>query len=280
MSELLKSTGPGRVIVDAHVHFRDCFDPDSFVESARTNMEDVACQFGSRGEFVGVICLATISHDRGFSRLLKVVGNGVGANTGWERNRTHESLSLCLVSKEGQILVVIAGRQLVTRGGLEVLAIGTTEQFEEGRPVETLIREVSQTGALPVVPWGVGKWVGARGRRVDQLLRDPDLPPFFLGDNGNRPDFWPRPSRFRTAEKEGIKNLPGSDPLPLPGEAQRVGSVGVVLEGGLDLERPADDLKRKLQDSSTSQRRFGSGVTPLRFVRNQVLMQYRKWIQP
>jgi hypothetical protein len=91
---------------------------------------------------------------------------------------------------------------------------------------------------------------------------------------------WPRPAQFRRAEERGIKNLPGSDPLPFPNEARRVGRVGVVLNGSLDLRYPAQDLKRKLLDSSTSFQQFGRREMPLRFVRNQLKMQLRTLTWP
>lgn len=157
-----------------------------------------------------------------------------------------------------------------------MLALGTCQRFDEGKTTEELIREVVQARAIPVLPWGVGKWLGRRGRLIEDLIESPDSPRFFLGDNANRPAFWPRPSHFRRAEEQGIRNLPGSDPLPFPNEVQRVGEFGVILDGPLDLEEPARHLKQLLLDKSTTFRQFGRAETPLRFVRNQLKMQYRK----
>jgi hypothetical protein len=192
---------------------------------------------------------------------------------------TQECVSFGLSFRNGSNLVFIAGQQLVSLEGLEVLAIGTCEQFEAGKPTDRLIQEIAQVGAIPVIPWGAGKWFGRRGRLVDELIRSPDLPPFFLGDSGNRPAVWPKPSLFREAEKRGIVNLPGSDPLPFSSEVQRVGSFGVALNSSLDLGKPALDLKRTLLDPSTTLHQFGEGETTLRFMRNQFKMQLRKLTQ-
>jgi hypothetical protein len=186
---------------------------------------------------------------------------------------------MCLTSRDDYRLVVIAGHQLVSHEQLEVLALGTRQQFEGGKATETLIREIAEAGALPVLSWGVGKWLGTRGRVVEGLIERSDLPPFFLGDSAHRPTFWPQSSLFRRAEERGIRNLSGSDPLPFPGEVQRAGSFGVVLNGTLDLEKPARDLKQTLLDPSTTFRQFGEGETPGRFVRNQLKMQFRKLTQ-
>jgi hypothetical protein len=172
-------------------------------------------------------------------------------------------------------LVIVAGRQVVSREGVEVLALGTRQRFDDGKTAEGLIREVKQAGAIPVLPWGVGKWLGRRGRLVEDLIDAPNLSPLFIGDNSQRPTFWPRPTHFERANKRGIKNLPGSDPLPFPEEVRRAGSYGMTLRGKIDLEKPAQDLKRRLLDSSTTLRQFGSGAPPVRFVRNQLRIQLR-----
>jgi hypothetical protein len=108
------------------------------------------------------------------------------------------------------------------------------------------------------------------------LLGEPTFAPLFVGDSSHRPTFWPRPTLLERAEEQEIKNLSGSDPLPFPTEVRRVGSYGITLEGELDLEKPAQDLKRRLLNPSTTFRPFGSREPPVRFVRNQLKMQLRQ----
>lgn len=272
------SNGEG-ISIDAHAHFYPGFGIFPFLRNAHHNLSgSVARDQGLRPASV-LFVLSTPAGD-GFRRLRNAferdghdVDRGVG---GWQMRATAERASVCLTSRNDSPLVAIAGRQIVSRERLEVLALGTCQQFESGKATETLIRDIAEAGALPVLPWGVGKWLGRRGRLVEELIEDPTLPPFFLGDSAHRPALWPRPSQFRRAEERGIKNLPGSDPLPFPNEARRVGRFGVVLNESLDLETPAQDLKRKLLDPSTSFQQFGRRETPLRFVRNQLKMQLRK----
>ena len=71
----------------------------------------------------------------------------------------------------GQTLYVIAGRQIITRERLEVLALCTAKEFADGEEVETVLDKVRRAGGLPVLPWGAGKWWGTRGRIVTELLR-------------------------------------------------------------------------------------------------------------
>jgi hypothetical protein len=270
------------IAVDAHAHLYSCFEVGSFLERAFSNLSEAASQRGYNKRPTGVLFVISTPEADGFGRLRSAVERGThDSNLGdenWQVHGTAERVSACLTSCD-RSLIAIGGRQIGSREHLEVLALGTRKQFEEGQPARTLIQEVAQTGAIPVLPWGVGKWLGTRGRVVDDLIEDPDLPPFFLGDSDHRPTFWPQPSQFRRAEEQGIKNLSGSDPLPFPREVQRAGSFGVVLDGSLNLERPAQDLKQKLLDPSTTFRQFGEGEAPARFVRNQLKMQFRKFTQ-
>jgi hypothetical protein len=92
----------------------------------------------------------------------------------------------------------------------------------------------------------------------------------FLGDNSGRPILWPRPELFRFAESRGLKVLPGSDPLPIPSEAARVGSFGFGLPAAPSRDRPAADLIRRLDAPDQPIFAYGEAERPLRFLRNQL----------
>ncbi len=99
---------------------------------------------------------------------------------------------------------------------------------------------------------------------------------FYIGDNGNRPVFWPQPSLFKVAEKKGIGNLPGSDPLPFPSEEVRAGSYGFSLSTRLDPDFPAQALKKLLFNDVSSPIRYGKRQRPLTFFLKQLSMQWIK----
>lgn len=268
------------VLVDGHVHLHSCFEPAAFLKAAQMNFDHVAQRFHPGQSFAGVLCLTEGARETGFDRLLDVgkrqnAAGPAGPNA-WRLRHTKEDTSLVFSSTAARTLMVIAGRQLVSRERLEVLAIGTRQPFTEGAPVQDLIRQTAEADALPVIPWGFGKWTGARGKLVRQLLHTPGLPPFFLSDSGNRPAFWPPSSLFRLAQEKGIRNLPGSDPLPFSDEYRRPGSFGFVLPGPLSSTTPARNLKEKVSDPATPIPCFGNGETPWRFIRNQLGMQYQK----
>ena len=283
MASLAIMDSPKVISVDAHGHLHPCFEVCTFLERAHSNLLASVTRISDDRQPVCVLFVLSMSTGNvdGFRRLRDTLNGSAydWGNEDWQMRTTAERISVCFTSPNRSPLVAIAGCQIVSREHLEVLALGTREQFEEGQPARTLIQEVAQAGAIPVLPWGVGKWLGRRGRLVEELTEDPTLPPFFLGDSAHRPTFWPQSSLFRRAEERGIRNLSGSDPLPFSGDVQQVGSFGVVLDASLDLEKPAQDLKQTLLDPSTAFRQFGEGETSGRFVRNQLKMQFRKLTQ-
>jgi len=220
----------------------------------------------------------------GFERLLaysrqEKSGRLEGRMNDWRFRDTVEKTSVCLAAGEQKSIIVVAGHQLVSEEGLEVLAVGTRDLIESDRPANSLVRKVAQAGGLPIVPWGVGKWLGERRDIVKRLICDPALPQFFLGDSANRPSFWPRPSLFELAKEAGIRNLPGSDPLPVSGEEKYPGSFGVAMNGSLDTRRPVRDLKERLSDRTIGICCFGRRKPIFRFARSQILTRYRRLVE-
>ncbi|MGB7439423.1 MAG: hypothetical protein WA919_00010, partial [Coleofasciculaceae cyanobacterium] len=174
----------------------------------------------------------------------------------------------------GQGIFIIAGRQVITKEKLEVLALITDKFVEDGLSLETTIQSVISAGGIPVIPWGVGKWIGRRGKLLSKLLTENNFPTLFLGDNSGRPIFWLQPIYFQQAKKQGLRVLPGTDPLPLASEASRPGSFGFTIQGSLSREEPGKQLKQMLLDSTVSINNYGYLETPWRFVSNQLGIRY------
>ena len=109
---------------------------------------------------------------------------------------------------------------------------------------QEILARVRWSGAVPVLPWGFGKWWFYRGALIEALLRRPEPKWLFLGDNGGRPEFGGSPRLLREAGKRGVSVLPGSDPLPLPEHASRAGSCGFLMRNGVEERQPAAALRR------------------------------------
>ena len=170
----------------------------------------------------------------------------------------------------------MAGRQIVTKEKLEVLALTTDRPFEEGTPIQDTLESVLSVGGIPVIPWGFGKWWGKRGKILTDLLQSQTAPGFSLGDNSGRPGFLPYPSQFEQAQKKGIRILPGSDPLPFPTEYWRPCSVGFAVTGKLHDETPATDLRAILKNPNSAFFPYMQLEHWPRFFKNQLAMQIAK----
>jgi len=268
------------ILVDAHVHIYDCFHLPTFLDSAFANFKAEAVRCGRENSFTAVLLLTETSKEDWFHRLAGYVcdkrNNGTKSIGNWAFHRTNEKCSLYTQAENFKGFFLIAGRQIVTSEGLEVLALATTETFKDGSSIDKLIEVVGKSGGIPVVPWGFGKWMGRRKAILKNLLETTKGSGFFLGDNRGRPAFWPRPSLFELAERRGIRVLPGTDCLPFPSESYRTGSFGVSLQGTITPEHPTGDLKRIFLDPKTEFRVYGSLERPYRFFRNQLTVRIMK----
>jgi hypothetical protein len=254
----------------------------TFFESALANFKVQAEGCGQEKNFTSILFLTESGSTNRFQQLTEYADTGhlISGNSSkkFSLTRTGENISLQATSDGMQKLFLIAGRQIVTQEKMEVLALATDQQFQDGYPIEQVINNVTDEGAIPVIPYGFGKWTGKRGMLLQGLLEKRKNSNLFLGDNGGRLKYFPRPSHFILAEKKGIRILPGSDPLPFPSECRQAGSFGFLLEGTLSTTHPMSDITRLLLDPAHAITPYGQPVHFLRFIKNQLLMQFNKRI--
>jgi hypothetical protein len=262
---------PPPLLVDGHVHMHACFDRDAFLDAALANFRRGAEELGIGGPFLGCLLLAETAGERWFQRLCGEPGDGR-----WSFAPTDEETSLVARrSPGGERLLVEAGRQVRTREGLEVLGLATAEEFPDGLAFEDALARVRWSGAVPVLPWGFGKWWFYRGGLLEALLRRPGPKWIFLGDNGGRPRLGGTPHLLREARRRGIPVLPGSDPLPLAGQEARAGSYGFLVRDGVDERQPAAALRRWLRDLAVQPPTFGGCRSLAQFCRDQLELRLR-----
>ncbi len=252
-------------IVDAHVHIHACFPVEESLDSALEHFRGVAAGV----DFSGVLMLAEPAASEGFSALR------AASWSRWRLEDVEDERVRRARRADGASLWLVAGFQVATDEGLEVLCLGCSRRPADRDPIECVVRRTRDAGGVAVVPWGAGKWLGRRGRILSRLIDALDDPGFFLGDNGGRPAAW-RPRHFARARRRGVRVLPGSDPLPFVSESRRIGGTGFRLRGALPEAGAARELIARLVDPSTSPEAFGSAERPLRFVRNQLAMQVRR----
>jgi hypothetical protein len=263
-------------VVDAHVHIHSCYEPDELLSNAYRNLS--AAQNGGAApalfllmtecagdDYFGALYAAAHGHQRTPPLTLRQ----------WQMTPTEEEGSVIAVSGARQLFIV-GGRQVACREGLEVLLLGTTRRIPDGLPIRQVLTETAFWGVPRVIPWGPGKWLFRRGRLLSELVEEFRSPTLFLGDEGGRPVFWGYPQHFGRAARLGVRDLPGTDPLPFPHDVTKVGRMGFRVRIELDRSHPAASLLTALKQESAKLERFAILESPLRFVRNQIGMQLRK----
>jgi hypothetical protein len=265
-------------LADGHVHIHDCFVVGQLLDSALRNFEQAGREIDATLPCNMLLLLTESSGVDMFGklRMSATARESDGSLGQWSISSTEESCSLNAQRASDEQISIIAGRQIVTREKLEVLALCTDAEFPDGEPIEATLHRIADSGALIVLPWGFGKWIGERGRIIRRLLASSDVPAFHIGDNSGRLRYWPTPPEFSTAARQGMRLIPGTDPLPFPEEATRVGRYGFGLPGQISGVHPAADLIGQLSDPTSRLVPFGSGERIFRFIRNQLAMQLAK----
>lgn len=268
------------ILVDAHVHIYDCFDLEKFFDAAYFNFKSAAVRMGYGNAFSGVLLLAETSKDNWFQYLSeyadgRYLPDGKTAG-GWKFYHTDETCSLFVKSKHSQNLFIIAGRQINTSEGLEVLSLISSDFYEDGISIRKVLKECYEKGSLVVLPWGVGKWLGKRGKLISNLILSENSYPVNLGDNSGRPFFWKRPKQFNIAERNSISILPGSDSLPFVSDQMKAGSYGFWVKRVINRQQPAQTIKLIINDKRSAIFPYGNTESIIRFFRNQIRMQLKK----
>ncbi len=234
--------GTPMIAADTHVHFYPGADAGRALTAGYDNLAAGAKRAGHQPATFALFLTET-AQDAAFDAM----ASGSFAPDGWDMRHDAGRAALramCVVT--GAALLILAGRQIKTKEGIEVLALATTQRFADGRPVRDLLRDLHARRIPAVLPWGLGKWAGARGALVETLLAEAESGGLMLGDNAGRPWIWRTPPLFLSASARQIPVLPGSDPLPVPGAESGIGRFGCLLDGAPDPDRPARALREKL----------------------------------
>ena len=261
------------IFFDAHVHIQERFNVDQILLCALDNFDRQRNVTAPQSSGTYFLLLTEAKSLDFFSRLAQQARQKTGPlSAAWKVMTTGEEESLLLrhASRPAVCMFVIAGRQLVTRERLEVLTLASLAKIADGKPLADTVDEVRNGGGLAVLPWGAGKWLGTRGRIVADFLLGASPDSLFVGDNGGRPEFWPRPALFDLAARRNIRLLPGSDPLPLSGEECRVGTYGAMVDGDCSDTNPASALKGLLLDRKRVINPFGQRQSAWQFFRTQL----------
>ena len=165
--------------IDTHVHVYHCYEPENFLSRAFTNSVEI------KDDSSLILCL---TESRGFE-FFQELKNRAATSTalaGWLVSEIPGHPAVLLQNSEKSI-VIIAGNQIITKQGLEVLALFNDCSYEDGQDVQDTINEVNKNNGLAVLPWGVGKWPGKRGDVFTGLIKSSSPQKLAIADISTRP---------------------------------------------------------------------------------------------
>jgi hypothetical protein len=241
------------VAVDSHVHFHDLRNLAGLLDGAHAAL---ARYLGHRPP-PALLVLTEPAIRPTFARLREIATEGpiTSGQNSWQLGTTDEPISLVARHRTGDTIYLLAGQQLVTAENLEVLSLLALPEVADGLGLADTVQRVRRLGGLPVLPWGVGKWLGRRGAIVSEFLAGEHDGPLFLGDNGGRPGLWAFVPQFRQARARKIRILRGSDPLRCSCRRRGAGSYGNILRCPFDPVRPGQSLCEALTATYRVRRR-------------------------
>ena len=257
------------VVIDTHVHLHHVFPVDVFFDHARINFNVAAGQHGGDGR-TDILCLTDM---QGVNSVRNLCEHLIKAGA-WNFKFTEDGHSIAARHDDGYVIFLLPGRQIISTENLELLALDASIDLPDRTyPIDELISRVIAAGGVPVAPWGFGKWSGARGKVMSEMVhRRSD---FFVAHNGNRWWWAPEHRIFSRARRRGVSILSGSDPLPFASAAGRAGSSGIIGELTSPASSPRDAFRRLIKQGG-AWRCYGGGVSTLTFISDQLRMQIRK----
>jgi len=235
------------IIADTHIHFYPCYDLKRAIVILRSNLANID------SDCLNLAFLAE-RFDCHYFQEMKIKKEEIPSSSFKIRDFGE---ALMLEEQGYQNLFLFAGRQVITRERLEILALTTDMKIPDGLPVHTVIDHINEAGAIAVLSWAPGKWFGERGKRVARLLKDYSANELLLGDTTLRPWCWFEPLLMKKAVKSGFSVLAGSDPLPFAGEEKMMGRYVSGWKMEFDLHDPVGSVRNYLKESGKCLQRHG-----------------------
>lgn len=257
------------MLIDGHAHLHRCHPVEAALDAALENLARAGPAAGAAPE-AAMLWLVAGRGEGGQERLLALESER------WRRSR-RDAVTWVFHRVDGTSarLIVVLGRQIRTEEDLEVLVVGTTKAPADGRPLLETVEAWLDRDVLVMLPWGFGKWSGARGRLVERAFERYAASGLRLADTGARTSWLPEPRLFRRSRSEGRPVLVGSDPFPFPDRLTAIGSTGFAAPG-IPPEATWPTMLSQVRALKAPVERFGPPLGTFEFGTLQARMQLRK----
>jgi hypothetical protein len=265
--------GKATLAIDGHVHLYPVYDLKKAVESSVRNLTDHSKKISSK--VISVWLLVERSDANFFDQIYQ--SSEKFENGGVKFKQGNDNLAVVVEKNKEPILYVFAGRQLVTKEGLEVLSLISNLNIpDRQKSIDEVIQAIADSGGIPTLNWAPGKWFFNRGKVIGRQIKEKSIKEIFIGETTLRNTLWPEPKLVKKARKKGFPIIAGSDPLPFKGEEKGIGSFGFLIEGEFDPEYPAQSLRDLMSKDKKDIKIIGHRNNIFTFARRQVKIMMEK----
>ena len=266
------------ILVDTHVHIYDCYNIKRFFNEAFSNFSYYNKKLKLAEKLVGVLFLTESNSFQYFDKLRDNSNNIIQdlEKEGFFKKESDESYSLVFETAGSNFIILIAGQQIITDERLEVLSLGTQQKIEYSLSLKETVNRINSIGAIPILPWGVGKWLGRRNEVLNAFIKKDNETKFFLGDNSGRLAILKVPTQFKVSNENKKLALRGSDPLPIKSQEKKAGSFGFYFVSDLDISNPFRDVKKMIYNLESEPDNYGKLENIFDFFKNQIMLRLAK----
>lgn len=232
------------IFFDAHVHLYPAYDRDCLFDAFTAH----ARRFAPQAEHFAMALMLRA----GQGSLAELLQATCRPGQRWRCLREIGPGAALMGDGAAEVLV-FAARQIAARERIELLGLFSEAKIPDGLPLDETWHRLRDAGALPVLAWGLGKWLFGRAPLIRRLIEEaPRRDALMIGDSALRPTCWGLPRPMALARRKGLRIVHGSDPLPRPGEARVAGGYASLVDGVLGSDNPAADLRRLLLDPAVT----------------------------
>ncbi len=240
-----------RIAIEAHLHIHSLYNLTQLFINLCKNINSLV-PYSAKSTPEPIVQIALLAEMSGQNFFQNIKNNPPRLNSFGIKIEPHKDERVISLSHNiyGRFFI-IAGRQIVTKERLEVIAIGTNISISDGTPLIETFMQIQQLGAIPALPWGFGKWMGRRGTFLKKIISTLQKP-FCLIDSAMRPSWFLESSIFKKARSYGVPILAGSDPLPLAGQELLAGTYIATTLAHFDIEHPFESLRMLIESENLS----------------------------
>jgi len=262
------------LLIDGHVHIYPYYNVSRAIKNGINNLQlafkkSAGLSYRERDNGYILIWLLTERSDCNFFKQVIDAPHKFGNdNIKFLPGDENEAI---LVEIEGKpMLYILAGRQIVTKEGLEILSLASTYyQKDKEKSIGEVINSIVNSGGIAALNWAPGKWFFSRGKVIKRVIEEYAPENLVICDTSLRNTLWPMPKLMIAAQKRGFKIIAGSDPLPFNSEEKYIGSYGFYLTGDFDINYPAKSLQLLLKQAQVNISFFGKRNNVFTFCKRQ-----------